>query len=129
MYLDPYERELRLISSAMSAFLWGYSKVGYERSLDWCKRLLTVSASESEHALSHEQIADIMEVPLANVDALAEGKSMEEVMATREGEEHLAKMVLKLLDDDAETVRKAEEYGKEEYAKFRAECRKKGLVG
>ena len=89
MYLDPYERELRLISSAMSAFLWGYSKVGYERSLDWCKRLLTVSASESEHALSHEQIADIMEVPLANVDALAEGKSMEEVMATREGEEHL----------------------------------------
>ena len=73
---DPYKRELKFCADVMCAYLEGYSQVGYEELLKMCERVLPLDK------MSHEKIAEIFDVPVANVEALASGMSVAEVMKT-----------------------------------------------
>ena len=118
---DPYKRELKFCADVMCAYLEGYSQVGYEELLKMCERVLPLDK------MSHEKIAEIFDVPVANVEALASGMSVAEVMKTRAGEEYIANKVRRLIAEDGEIVEKAEKCGMREFAKYRAKLEKLGL--
>lgn len=118
---DPYKRELKFCADVMCAYLEGYSQVGYEELLKMCERVLPLDK------MSHEKIAEIFDVPVANVEALASGMSVAEVMKTRAGEEYIANKVRRLIAEDGEIVEKAEKCGMREFAKYRAKLENLGL--
>ena len=104
---DPYKRELKFCADVMCAYLEGYSQVGYEELLKMCERVLPLDK------MSHEKIAEIFDVPVANVEALASG--------------YIANKVRRLIAEDGEIVEKAEKCGMREFAKYRAKLENLGL--
>ena len=120
--LDQYDRELKYTADVMCAYLEGYSQVGYEQRLDIGRRLLETND------LTREQIADVVDLPVANIDALARGMTAKDIMKnTTAGQEYLANRVRQLLAEDGEIVGKAEKCGRREFVKFRERCRRMGF--